>query len=68
MNEARLESIETKITYLEDIVEDLNKTVYAQQKQIDRQRALIDSLVEHVRELVDAAPERTPGNERPPHY
>jgi SlyX protein len=68
MSEDRLEHIETKITYLEHTVEDLNKIVYAQQKQIDRQQALIDSLVEHVRELVDAAPERAPGNERPPHY
>ena len=68
MPEARLEKIETKISYLEHTVDDLNTIVYAQQKQIERQQALIDSLVEHVRELVDAAPERTPGNERPPHY
>jgi SlyX protein len=68
MNEARLENIETKIAFLEHTVEDLNKIVYAQQKQIDRQQALIDSLVEHVRELENAAPERIPGNEPPPHY
>lgn len=68
MPEARLEKIETKISYLEHTVDDLNTIVYTQQKQIERQQALIDSLVEHVRELVDAAPERTPGNERPPHY
>lgn len=68
MPEARLEKIETKISYLEHTVDDLNTIVYTQQKQIERQQALIDSLVEHVRELVDAAPERTPSNERPPHY
>jgi len=68
MPEARLEKIETKISYLEHTVDDLNTIVYTQQKQIERQQALIDSLVAHVRELVDAAPERTPGNERPPHY
>lgn len=68
MPEARLEAIETKIVYLEDLVEELNKVVHAQQKQIDRQHALIDSLVEHVRALVDAAPEHPAGNERPPHY
>ena len=68
MPEARLEKIETKISYLEHTVDDLNTIVYTQQKQIERQQALIDSLVEHMRELVDAAPERTPGNERPPHY
>lgn len=68
MNESRLENIETKITYLEDLADSLNKTVYAQQQQIDHQQALIASLVAHVRELVDTAPERSPGNERPPHY
>jgi len=68
MNEARLENIESKLAFLEHTVEDLNKIVYAQQKQIDRQHALIDSLVEHVRALEDAAPDRPTGNERPPHY
>ena len=68
MPEARLEKIETKISYLEHTVDDLSTIVYTQQKRIEHQQALIDSLVEHVRELVDAAPDRTPGNERPPHY
>ncbi len=68
MPEARLENIEIKIVYLEDMVEELNKVVHSQQMQIDHQRALIDSLVEHVRELEDAAPDRPVGNERPPHY
>jgi len=68
MNETRLESFESKVSYLEHTLEELNKTVYGQQKQIERQQALIDSLVEHVRALVDASPEDVPGNERPPHY
>ena len=68
MNDTRLEKIETKIIFLEDTVEDLNKTVYAQQQHIDRLQALIDSLVTHMRELVDAAPEHASANERPPHY
>lgn len=68
MNDSRLELIETKIVYLEDTVEELNKIVYAQQQRIDHQQALIDSLVEHVQELIEAAPERSAGQERPPHY
>ena len=68
MNQARLEHIETKIAFLEHTVEDLNQVVYAQQQKIDRQQALIDSLVEHVRELEEATPDRPTGNERPPHY
>lgn len=68
MNEARLEKIESKIIFLEDNLEGLSKTVYAQQQQIDRLQALIDSLVNHVRELADAVPALPPTNERPPHY
>ena len=68
MNQARLEHIETKIAFLEHTVEDLNQVVYAQQQKIDRQQAVIDSLVEHVRELEEATPDRPTGNERPPHY
>ncbi len=68
MDETRLEKIESKIIFLEDSLEGLSKTVYTQQQQIDRLQALIDSLVTHVRELVDAAPEHAPANERPPQY
>jgi uncharacterized coiled-coil protein SlyX len=64
----RLEHIETKIAFLEHTVDSLNKTVYAQQQQLERQQALIESLVEHVRALVNAAPEGASGHERPPHY
>ena len=68
MSDDRLEKIESKITFLEDTVEDLNKTIYAQQKQIDQLQAIIESLVSHVRELSDTVGERGPAHERPPHY
>lgn len=68
MNEERLEKIESKIALLEDAVDDLNKTIYDQQKQIDQLHAVIESLVSHVRELSDTVGERGPLNERPPHY
>lgn len=68
MSDERLEKIETKIAFLEDAVDDLNRTVYAQRKEIDRFRAAIESLAVRVRELADAVGERGPGDERPPHY
>lgn len=68
MSETRLEVIETKIAFLEHTLEELNAIIYAQQQKLVHQQALIDSLVEHVRELEDAAPDRPTGNERPPHY
>lgn len=67
MNEVRLEAIETKIVYLEDMVEDLNKTIYEQQQRLDHQQYLIDALLSQVRDLADD-PERPAANEKPPHY
>lgn len=68
MTDERLEKIESKISFLEDTVDDLNKTIYAQQKEIDQLRAVIESLASHVRDLSDTVGERGPANERPPHY
>lgn len=70
--EDRLIEIETKIAFQEDLVQELNKIVYQQQKKIDRLEAICNSLVEHVRELSRAVAEGSRGegavDERPPHY
>jgi SlyX protein len=68
MSEERLEKIESKIAFLEDAVEDLNKTIYAQQKQIDQLRAVIESLVSRVRDLSGTVEAFGPADQRPPHY
>jgi SlyX protein len=68
MLEERLIDIESKITFQEDLLQDLNRTVYEQQKKIERLEALCESLIGHVRELSEAAGERAGSNERPPHY
>lgn len=70
--EDRLIEIETKIAFQEDLVQELNKIVYEQQKKIDRLEAICHSLVEHVRELnrtvADTGGAGAPADERPPHY
>ncbi len=66
--EDRLERIETKISFAEDLLEELNLTVYRQQQQIDRLVAQVARLTEQIGEL--RAPSR-PGDLRddiPPHY
>lgn len=68
MSDERLEKIESKIAFLEDAVDDLNKTIYAQQKQIDQLQDLVTSLLGRVRDLSDTLSEIGPANERPPHY
>ncbi len=68
MIEERLVNIETKITFQEDLIEELNKVVYQQQKKLDRLESVCESLVRHVESLAEARNEGMPVNERPPHY
>lgn len=66
--EDRLVDIEIKIARQEDLVDTLNKTVYAQQKKIDELETLCTALARHIREIRDAAGSGGPANEKPPHY
>lgn len=66
--EDRLVDIEIKIARQEDLVDTLNKTVYAQQKKIDELETLCAALARHIREIRDAAGTGGPANEKPPHY
>lgn len=71
-NEDRLVEIETKISFQEDLIQELNNAVYEQQKKIDRLEAICNSLVERVRDLSRTVAEGSAAgnaiNERPPHY
>jgi SlyX protein len=68
MIEERLENIETKISFQEDLIEELNKTVYQQQRKLDRLEAICEALARHIQSLAEAGNESKPANERPPHY
>lgn len=62
----RLEDLEIKVSYTEDLLDQLNMTVYRQQQQIDR-------LILQVTQLREQAPEQGGGarnlrDELPPHY
>jgi SlyX protein len=68
----RLIEIESKVAFQEDLLQELNKTVYEQQKKIDRLETICQALADHVRELSRTVAEgsRAVGvaDERPPHY
>lgn len=66
--EDRLVDIEIKIARQEDLVDTLNKTVYAQQRKIDELETLCAALARHLREVRQTASEGSPANEKPPHY
>jgi SlyX protein len=68
MNEERLINIETKIAYQEDLIEELNKTIYQQQKKLDQLEATCETLIRHIQSLAAAGTDGKPANERPPHY
>ena len=65
--EARLIEIEIKLSYAEDTLEDLNRTVFRQQEQIEQLQQWVLRLSNQLQDLTP--PERRgPQEERPPHY
>ncbi len=68
MTEERLENIEAKITFQEDLIEELNKTIYQQQKRLERLEAICEALARQIQSLAEAGNEGKPASERPPHY
>ncbi len=64
--EERFVDLETRISYQEDMIDELTKTVYQQQNRIDR---LEEALIELARRLTEGANNSmTLTHERPPHY
>ncbi len=68
MIEERLVNIETKISLQEDLIDELNKTVYQQRKELDQLEEVCRTLARHIQSLAEARTEGKPANERPPHY
>ncbi|HLP98741.1 MAG TPA: SlyX family protein [Sideroxyarcus sp.] len=69
MIEDRLVDIETKISFQEDLIEELNKTLYQQQQKLDQLEEICRALARHVQALAEAGNEgKSPSHERPPHY
>lgn len=68
MIEKRLVNIETKITFQEDLIEELNKIVYRQQQKLNQLEAICTSLTRHLQSLDESGNVGIPVNERPPHY
>jgi len=62
----RIDTLETRLTYQDETIEQLNQTITAQWKQIDTLTRQIAQLSERLQETEANAP--GPANERPPHY
>lgn len=65
--EQRLTALELKATYADDLLDELNQTIFRQQQQIESLARALAALREQAGPD-DAASPIGPGDERPPHY
>jgi len=65
--DARLDVLEVKLAFVDDLVEALNRTVFRQQEQIDQLVLALAALRQQVRSSGPEQP-RDPREEIPPHY
>ncbi len=65
--ESRITELEIKLSHCEDSIDELNRTVFRQQQQLELLQAQFRELYRMIQS--DAAPESTgPRDEIPPHY
>lgn len=65
--EKRLMELEIKASFSEDLLEQLNQTIYRQQREIDALAREIGQLKLQAQQSGGAAP-RSPADDLPPHY
>jgi SlyX protein len=66
--EARLEALEVRVAYQDQVIEDLNQTVIDQWKKIDSLRRQLNELLDRVQEAEDNAAGPRALEPPPPHY
>ena len=60
--------LETRIAFLEDTVDDLNKLVYQQSKDISQYQEALKTMSQHMKQVQSDIEEFKPQDEVPPHY
>jgi len=63
----RLTELEIKASFTDDLLDEINQTVYRQQQQIERLARELQILREQANDAGSGAP-RNPRDELPPHY
>ena len=66
--EQRLVEVESRISLAEDLLEELNRTVYRQQQQIELLQRQLRQLQQQLQDVLAASGEQSPREELPPHY
>lgn len=60
--------LETRIAFLEDTVDALNKLVYQQSKEIAQYEQALQNMTKHMKQVQSDIEEFKPQDEVPPHY
>ncbi len=68
MSEERFVDLESRLAHQDQLLNDLNDVVTAQQAKIMQLEELCGALLQRVQAVGDGAPVGDPGDERPPHY
>ncbi len=70
MMEEKLIELETKFSYHEDLLADLNQIVVKQQRQLDELLLELSAIKEQLQEAVErgSEPGEASQDQRPPHY
>lgn len=68
MKDDRIIELETKVSYQEDLLQDLNKLVVTQQQQLDQLAMICKTLNDQLKEAMQRIPDESNADEKPPHY
>jgi len=68
VTEARLIELETRLTYQDDTIRQLNDAVSRQQLDIARLERLCLGLQSRIAAMVETSSHEAPADEKPPHY
>ena len=68
MKDDRIIELETKVSYQEDLLQDLNKLVVSQQQQLDQLAMICKTLSNQLKETMQRIPDESDADEKPPHY
>ncbi len=68
MSEERFIDLESRLAHQDQLLNDLNDVVSAQQTRLMQLEELCNALIERVRTMGEGGPGNDPIDERPPHY
>ena len=64
----RMDELETKLAFQEELLEQLNHALSEQQLQLQDMRTAMQVLAQRIKETRSSPERNNPADERPPHY